>query len=62
MKPTKSTPLIKAIQIDVIPNMSNPIACFNNCRMNPRGLVEGYAYERKHYESFTMLLVKFDLV
>ena len=62
MQATKSSPLIKAIQIDVSSTMSNPIACFNNYRMNPKGLVEGYAYERKHYESFTTSLVKFDLV
>jgi len=40
MQATESSPLIKAIQIDVILNMTNPTACFNIYRMNPKGLVE----------------------
>ena len=58
MQATESSPLIKAIQIDVILNMSNPTACFNIYRMNPKGSVEAMLMREKtmsHSLSLTWL-------
>jgi len=56
MQATKSSPLIKAIQIKKTSSMSNPITWLNIHNMNPKWFVAGYVFEREHHEQFTYVI------